>query len=74
MPKYPNVTVQLAGQDGNVFNLMDVCQHEARKAGLHADEISQFVEEVTSTDSYNAALRVMLKWFDCKGTDEFLGV
>jgi hypothetical protein len=63
-PKYPDVTVHLSGEDGNVFFLASACGRAARKAGVPGPEIEAFYREVMDSESYDAALRVMLRWFD----------
>lgn len=32
--KYPEITVQLVGQDGNAFNLLGLCLRAMRRANL----------------------------------------
>lgn len=63
--KYPEVSVQLAGENGNVFNLISVCRRAARKAGVERAEIDRFCAEAMAVDSYGDAVRVMMAWFDC---------
>lgn len=62
-PKYPNVEVQLSGQNGNAFMVLGLCLRAARKAGLSKDEIEAFQAEATSGD-YNKLLQTCMKWFD----------
>lgn len=59
--KYPDITVNLVGQDGNVFNLMGICTKAMRKGGVSQEEIKQFREECMEGD-YDHALRVMMSW------------
>jgi len=61
--KYPIVTVQLTGQDGNAFYVLGLCQIAARKAGIPQEDINVFLREAKSGD-YNHLLRVCMKYFD----------
>ena len=54
-PKYPNVHVQLVGQDGNAYMVLGLCQRAAQKAGLSKAEIDEFMKEAKSGD-YNQLL------------------
>lgn len=60
-PKYPDVLVQMTGQDGNVFFIIGRVSKALREAG-HVDQVQAFVNEVTDTDSYDAALAVVQQW------------
>jgi hypothetical protein len=61
--KYPNVHVQLVGQDGNAFIVLGLCQRAAQKAGLSKAEIDEFFKEAQSGDYYHL-LDTCRKWFD----------
>lgn len=61
--KYPNVEVQLSGQNGNAFVVLGLCLRAARKAGVSKDEIEAFQAEATKGD-YNHLLQTCMKWFD----------
>ena len=61
--KHPDISVQLVGQDGNVFNLMGIVSRALRENGF-GDEVDDFVSEVTSSKSYHEALAVMMQWVD----------
>ena len=61
--KHPGISVQLSGQDGNVFNLMGIVIRALRENGF-GDEVDDFVSEVTSSKSYHEALAVMMQWVD----------
>lgn len=60
-PKYPNVEVQLTGEDGNAFFIIGKVQKALRRAGAGADEIKAFVDEAMS-GNYNNVLRTAMKW------------
>lgn len=63
--KHPDISVQLTGQDGNVFNLMGVVIKALRNNGS-GDEVDDFISEVTSSKSYHEALAVMMQWVDVR--------
>ena len=63
--KHPDVVVRLAGQDGNVFNLIGLVSKALRRAGLAA-EVNTFQSEVMSSGSYDEALQCMMKWVTVK--------
>ena len=62
-PLYPNVTVKLVGSDGNAFNIIGLCKKEARKQGVPADKINEFMSEAMASDYHNL-LRTCMKWFN----------
>ena len=62
-PKYPDVHVQLVGQDGNAYMVLGLCQRAAQKAGLSKAEIDEFMKEAKSGD-YNHLLQTCMQWFD----------
>ena len=57
---YPDVTVELSGEDGNAFVLMGVVTKALRRAG-HSDAIESFREEAMSGD-YDNLLRTCMKY------------
>ncbi len=61
-PKYPDVKVQLSGQDGNAFFIIGRCLRAA-KGKMPLAEINAFQTEATSGD-YNKVLQTAMKWFD----------
>lgn len=36
MPKYPDITVKLIGQDSNAFNLLGICRQAMTKKDYHS--------------------------------------
>ena len=64
MAKYPDVTVPLTGEDGNIFFIIGRARKIARRAGAPADEIDQFSNEVGAAQSYEDALGVVEDWFE----------
>lgn len=59
--KYPDITVQLVGQDGNAFFIMGAVSRALSKAQVESAEIDRYIEEATSGD-YDNLLRVTMQW------------
>ena len=62
-PKYPNITVEMVGRDGNAFAILGRCRKAAREAGLRDSEINAFVTEATVGD-YDHLLQTAMRWFN----------
>ena len=60
MPK-TNIRVRIIGADGNVFNLLYICQRALIRAGKY-ELWNDFHKEATSGD-YNHALATIAAWF-----------
>ena len=63
MPKYPDITVELVGKDGNAFNILGICRRAMKRARLPESEIEAFTQEATSND-YNHLLITCTEWFN----------
>lgn len=61
-PKYPEIIVQLSGNDGNAFSIMGNCRRTARDAGMDMEEFEIFIEEAKSGD-YDHLIQTCMKWF-----------
>lgn len=61
--KYPEIEVQLTGQDGNAYAIMGVVARALRRHGVSAEEIAEYRRESTSGD-YDNLLRVAMDWVD----------
>jgi hypothetical protein len=59
--KYPEVEVQLTGNDGNAFAIMGAVSKALRRAGVEKSEIDEYVRESMSGD-YDNLLRTAMKW------------
>ena len=64
-PIYPNVTVELIGQDGNAFAILGAVRKALRKAGVSNDEVERFADEAMSGD-YDNLLQTCMKWVDVR--------
>lgn len=60
-PKYPDVEVQLTGEDGNVFMIIGRVRRAIRQeAGREAQ--AEFDADVLSCGSYNDVLNKVQEW------------
>lgn len=62
-PKYPNITVQLVGQNGNALNLVGIVQQALKSAKVPKEEVTEFVNDALSGD-YDHVLQTCMKWVD----------
>ena len=63
-PKYPDITVELTGHDGNAFAVLGRCRQAAREADLADDDIATFMAEALAGD-YDHLLQTAMLWFNC---------
>lgn len=59
--KYPDIVVELSGQDGNAFVIMGRVQVALRRAGISQQEREVFSSEATSGD-YDHLLQTVMRW------------
>lgn len=59
--KYPDVNVQLSGEDGNAMFIIGRTTGALRRAGVPREEISKFTAEATSGD-YDNVLQTVMRW------------
>jgi hypothetical protein len=67
-PKYPNINIDLVGEDGNAYSIIGRCTLALRRNGL-SDQVAAFRSEVTSGD-YNNVLMTVMSWFSVDTDDE----
>jgi hypothetical protein len=60
-PRYPDVQVQLSGEDGNAFAILGRTAGALRQAGLAQAEIDDYFAEATSGD-YDHLLQTTMRW------------
>ena len=63
MPKYPDITVELVGKDGNTFNILGICRRAMKRAHLPESEIEAFTQEATNSN-YDHLLITCMEWFN----------
>jgi hypothetical protein len=61
--RYPNIEVDLVGQDGNAFAIMGRVSKALRRAGVTEEEIALYLEESRSGD-YDHLLQTALSWVE----------
>jgi len=61
--KYPNVEVQLSGEDGNAFAILGRVKKAMRRAGISKEECDAYQAEATSGD-YDHLLQTTMRWVD----------
>jgi hypothetical protein len=63
MSKYPNVEVDLVGENGNAYVLIAKVNKALRNAGVPRAERDEFMKEATSGD-YDNVLGTIMKWVE----------
>lgn len=61
--KYPEITVQLAGKNGNAFYILGKCLSAMRHANIPKKEQDEFYHQATASN-YNHLLITCMEWFD----------
>ena len=61
MSKYPEIEVQLTGNDGNAFAIMGVVRQALKQADVSKDEVAEYTKQSMSGD-YDNLLRVAMSW------------
>lgn len=61
MPKYPEVTVKLIGENSNAMSIIGKTTKAMREKGVDPSECRLFTEQAMSGD-YNNVLRTVMKW------------
>jgi hypothetical protein len=61
MTKYPEIEVEIIGQDGNAYAIMGAVQKALRNAEVSKEEIDEYLKESMSGD-YNHLLRTAMAW------------
>lgn len=60
-PRYPHVTVQLSGEDGNAFAIIGRVAQALRRAGVGAKEVDEFRSQAMLSD-YDNVLSTCMSW------------
>jgi hypothetical protein len=63
VPKYPNITVPLTGEDGNAYNILGKVLKALRQAGVSQDEVEAFKQQATA-ENYDHLLQVVMQWVE----------
>jgi hypothetical protein len=62
-PRYPDIQVQLTGEDGNAFAILGRTAAALRHAGVPQEEIDAYFAQATSGD-YDHLLQTTMTWVD----------
>lgn len=63
-PKFPEIHVQLSGEDGNAFFIMGRVGAALRRAGIPKETINEFYDDAKSGD-YDHLLQTCMRWVTC---------
>ena len=63
--KYPEIVVQLSGEDGNAFSIIGRVSKALRRAGVASTEVDKFTTDAMSGD-YDHVLQTAMKWVEVK--------
>jgi len=59
--RYPDITVELVGEDGNAFSIIGAVRRALRRANVPHEEVSKFQDEAMSGD-YDHLLQTAMRW------------
>lgn len=62
-PRFPHVTVDLSGQDGNAFFIISRVGQALRKGGATHEQRDEFTKQAMSGD-YDNVLRTCMEWVE----------
>lgn len=63
MPKFPDVEVQLTGEDGNAFLILGRTMKALKEGGATPEEVQEYLDEAKSGD-YNHLLATTMDWVE----------
>ena len=61
--KYPEIKVQLTGEDGNPFAIIGKTSRALKRGGVSAEEVREFQDEAMSED-YDHLLQTAMRWVE----------
>lgn len=59
--RFPEIEVQMSGEDGNAFAIMGRVRRKLRRAGATEDEQGEFMDEAMAGD-YDHLLQTVMRW------------
>ena len=62
-PLYPDIQVDLVGEDGNAFAIIGRVRQALRREGVAEKEVEAFAEEAMAGD-YDNVLRTVMSWVE----------
>lgn len=61
VPKYPDIEVELIGQDGNAFMILGLVSKALKRNDVPKAEVDEFMAEAMGGD-YDNLLQTAMKW------------
>jgi hypothetical protein len=61
--KYPEIEVQISGEDGNAFFIIGRVRRAMKRGGVSQEEIEAFTREATA-GNYDHLLQTCMRWVD----------
>ena len=61
-PKYPEIELELIGQNGNAFAILGTAQKAMKRNELSTQKQQEFITEAMDGD-YDHLLQTCMKWF-----------
>lgn len=58
------ITVQLTGENGNIFNIVGAVVSAMREENIPEETITKLKMEVITSESYDDALRIVMTYVD----------
>ena len=65
MAKYPNITANIVGGDGNAFAIMGTVKKAMQRGGVPNEVIQQYFTEAMSGD-YDNVIQTSIKYVNCE--------
>ena len=62
-PLYPDIQVDLVGEDGNAFAIIGKVRQALRRGGVDDEVVKAFTEEATS-GNYDNVVRTAMRWVE----------
>jgi len=59
--RFPDIEVQLSGEDGNAYVILGLVQRALRRGGATNEEVRAYFAEATA-DDYDHLLQVTMAW------------
>lgn len=59
--RFPEIEVQLSGEDGNSFAIIGAVQRALKRNGVSKEQLNAFTAEATSGD-YDHLLQTAMRW------------
>ncbi len=63
MPRYPNITVPMVGEDGNAFAILGRVKRALKQGGASDSELLLFMDEALWGD-YDHLLSTVTRWVE----------